>query len=121
MVKLLMSMGRHGKSAKDLPRIWINPEDAKNDPDMYLANGMYMKVSAVNGQLVAIMAPAVKDAMQETAFRREMLSPLQAYVQGDPSPKSISWMDYEYFGGLTDNTGTIGGVPITTETIEFVP
>ena len=43
---------------KGLVEIWINPEDAKNDPDMHPADGLYMKIMVINKQLVAIMSPS---------------------------------------------------------------
>ncbi len=102
--------------------VWINPEDAKNDSDMYLANGLYMKVMVVNKQLVAIMAPTGADAMQDLKFRYEMLAPLDAVIDGgNPLSNKISWMDYQFYGLLTGNDITANGQSITTQTIEFVP
>ncbi len=102
--------------------VWINPEDAKNDSDMYLANGLYMKVMVVNKQLVAIMAPTGADAMQDLKFRYEMLAPLEAVIDGgNPLSNKISWMDYQFYGSLTGAGGTANGQSITTQTIAFVP
>jgi len=102
--------------------IWINPEDAKNDPDMHLANGLYMKIMVVNKQLVAIMSPSSLDAMQDSKFRREMLAPLQAFLEGPSSlPRKITWIDYQDYGAVTDKGVSVRGVSVDHETITLEP
>ena len=107
---------------KGLVEIWINSEDAKRDPDMHLANGLYMKIMVKNKQIVAIMSPSSSDEMQDFDFRREMLAPLQVFLRGPSTlPSTITWMDYQHYGGLTDKGVSIGGVSVDHETITLEP
>ena len=59
---------------KGFDEFWINAADAKDDPNMNLANGLYMKVIVVNGKLIAILAPAGEDMMIESEIPKSNVS-----------------------------------------------
>jgi hypothetical protein len=107
--------------SKGIVEIWINPEDAQNDPDMYLSNGLYMKIISVNGQVVAIMSPKTEDAMQVSKFQKEVFTPVQIVTSLDSGSDLThpSWFDNQFMGGLTED-GTDNGTAVKGN-ISFVP